>query len=240
LVSAPLKNPLTASTVQSAHHIDHFGVKPMNNQEREQLSRLLNQLGEIKLSTQDKDLDAEQLIHTATANQPDAGYLLVQRTLLLEQALQAAKTQITDLQNQLQNRQPAAMSNFLDNDPWGQVKTKSSPVPGADGYAIPQSNQQPPISAFGGGASSFLGNVATTAAGVVAGSFLMQGLGSLIGHHSSPWGHQAANSREPATGTAASTDDFNSDNSESASIHNADFQVEDDDTLQDGNDSDWI
>jgi hypothetical protein len=35
----------------------------------------------------------------------------------------------------------------------------------------------------GGGGGSFLGNVASTAAGVVAGSFLFQGIESLLGHH---------------------------------------------------------
>src|SRR5574343_1367189 len=139
----------------------------MNNQEREQISRFLNQLGDIKLSAQDKDVEAEQLIRTATANQPDAVYLLVQRALLLDQALQTAKGQIADLQNQLQNRQPAAGS-FLDNDPWAQAATKPRAIPGADRYAVPQNAPQPLGSSFGAGASSFLGNVATTAAGVVA------------------------------------------------------------------------
>lgn len=211
----------------------------MNNQEREHISRFLNQLGEIKLSAENKDLEAEQLIRSATANQPDAVYLLVQRALLLEQALQTAKGQLADLQNQLQNRPSAATGGFLDNDPWGQTATKSRPVPGAERYAMPQTNQQPPVSAFGGGASSFLGNVATTAAGVVAGSFLFQGIENLMGHHASPWEHQAANVHEPVN-ESTTINNFYGDSPESSAMHEASYQVDEDDTFQDDNDSDWI
>ena len=211
----------------------------MNNQEREHISRFLNQLGEIKLSAQDKDSDAEQLIRAATAHQPDAVYLLVQRALLLEQALQSAKGQIADLQNQLQNRQPAAVGSFLDNDPWGQAATRSRPVPGIDRYAMPQNTQQPPASNFGAGASSFLGNVATTAAGVVAGSFLFQGIENLMGHHASPWEHQAASFHEPVA-ESTTINNYYGDNAEPSSIHEASYQPDEDDTFQDDNDSDWI
>ena len=211
----------------------------MNNQEREQISRFLNQLGEIKLSAADKDLEAEQLIQIATAKQPDAVYLLVQRALLLEQALQTAKGQITDLQNQLQSRQPTAMGGFLDNDPWAQSATKSRQVPGVDRYAMPQNTQQPPISPFGGGASNFLGNVATTAAGVVAGSFLFQGIENLMGHHASPWEHQAANLNEPASETTT-INNFYGDTADPSSIHDASYQVDEDDTFQNDSGSDWI
>lgn len=211
----------------------------MNNQEREQISRFLNQLGEIKLAAEHKDLEAEQLIYAATAKQPDAVYLLVQRTLLLEQALQTAKGQISDLQNQLQSRQPAAMGSFLDNDPWGPAVAKPRQVPGADRYAMPQNTQQPPSSAFGGGASSFLGNVATTAAGVVAGSFLFQGIENLMGHHASPWEHQAVDAHEPA-GETTTINNFYGDSAEPSAIHDASYQVDEDDTFQNDSDSDWI
>jgi hypothetical protein len=219
--------------------VDYLELIHMNNQEREQISRFLNQLGEIKLTAEAKDSEAEQLIRSASSNQPDAVYLLVQRALLLEQALQTAKGQISDLQNQLQSRQPAVMGSFLDNDPWGQAAGKSRQVPGADRYAMPQNTQQPPVSAFGGGTSSFLGNVATTAAGVVAGSFLFQGIGNLMGHHASPWEHQAADVHEPASETTT-INNFYDDTTEPSSIHDASYQVDEDDSFQNDSDSDWI
>lgn len=159
----------------------------MNSQEHDQLNQLLKQLGEVKLTA--KDADAEILIREATAHQPDATYLLVQRTLLLEQALNSAKARIEELQNQLQNSQPVQKGGFLSNDPWAQPAVKAGPIPSTGSPQVPQYATQPSASAVGGG-SSFLGNVATTAAGVAAGSFLFQGIENLMGHHSSGFGQQ--------------------------------------------------
>lgn len=172
----------------------------MNSQERDQLSQFLKQLGEVKLA--EKDVEAEALIRETAARQPDAAYLLVQRALLLEQALNGAKARINELQNQLQSGQSAQRGGFLDNDPWAQpVGGNGGQVPGIGNYQVPRyaAPAQPQPSAFGGG-SSFLGNVATTAAGVVAGSFLFQGIESLMGHHGGAgagWGQHAAAEQAP-------------------------------------------
>jgi len=168
----------------------------MNTQERDQLNQLLKQLIEFKLSS--KDSEAESLIQQAVAHQPDATYLLVQRALLLEHALNNAKAQINDLQRQLQNSQPANNSgSFLGADPWAQPTSNNAGVPGAanyqpNRYAQPMPQQVPaqPQPQAGGlfGGGSFLGNVATTAAGVMAGSFLFQGIENLMGHHGGGFG----------------------------------------------------
>ena len=177
----------------------------MNNQERAQLTQFLNQLLEVKLS--EKNSEAENLIHEAVARQPDAAYLLVQRSLLQDQALQAAQAKITDLQNQLQQTRPVSPSNsFLNGDPWASAPANPNGVPGASSYQIPSAGGGAVNSGFAravpqnpgvGIGSSFLGNVATTAAGVVAGSFLFQGIESLLGHHQSGFGQQAFNEHTP-------------------------------------------
>ncbi|ATG89613.1 DUF2076 domain-containing protein [Methylomonas koyamae] len=153
----------------------------MNPQERDQLNLFLKQLAEARVGA--KDAEAAQLIADSVAKQPDAAYLLVQRAMLLEQALNSAKNQIADLQQQLQTSAAAApRGGFLSNDPWAQAPTAGG-VPGAGNYQIPRNAPMPPqASAFGAG-SSFLGNIATTAAGVVAGSFLYHGIESLLGGH---------------------------------------------------------
>jgi hypothetical protein len=156
----------------------------MNSQERDQLNQLLKQLGEVKLTT--KDAEAEVMIREAAAGQPDATYLLVQRALLLEQAVTGAKARIDELQHQIQSSQSEQKGGFLSNDPWTQPATNAGSVPGAVNYQTPRAPQPQQASASGfGGGSSFLGNVATTAAGVVAGSFLFQGIENLMEHHSS-------------------------------------------------------
>lgn len=210
----------------------------MNPQEHDQLNQLLKQLGEVKLTA--KDREAENLIREAVAHQPDATYLLVQRTLLLEQALNSAKARIDELQNQLQNSQSGQRGGFLSNDPWSQPAVKASPVPSTGSSQVPQYAPQTSASAFAGG-SSFLGNVATTAAGVVAGSFLFQGIENLMGHHSSGLGQQPSGEQfteqtviKNYYGDDADQQAYNNDNSNDYLASN------DDDNFQDDyNDSNW-
>jgi hypothetical protein len=241
----------------------------MNTQERDQLNQLLKQLVEVKLAA--KDAEAESLIREASARQPDATYLMTQRILILEQALNGAKVRIDDLQNQLQRNQSSQSNSFLSNDPWAQpvAANSSVPVPGAGSYQIPRNVQQPPqqqqqpsmgASAFGGG--SFLGNVATTAAGVVAGSFLFQGIENMMGgHHSSGFGQQALNDHQPDQTVinnyygddakqladnndhSSNTNDYLADNNNGKDYlaSNDDDSFQDNDSFQDddNSDSDW-
>ncbi|MBM4200978.1 MAG: DUF2076 family protein [Gammaproteobacteria bacterium] len=156
----------------------------MNSQEREDLSRFLAQLTEVRLA--EKDREAESLISDAVARQPDAAYLLVQRAMLVEQALNSAKSRIAELQ---QGRRPESSNGeggFLaGRNPWAppHAVAGSGPVPGAGAYRIPPAVPGHGAGLGAGGGGSFLGSIATTAAGVVAGSFLFQGLENLLGHH---------------------------------------------------------
>lgn len=158
----------------------------MNPQERELLGQLLKQLAEAKISA--KDDEAEAMIREATQKQPDAAYLLVQRALLLEHALGVSKARNEELQNQVQSLQAGQKSSFLDNNPWTQPSSAPNPAP-VGNRQYPHQSTQPLLGSnlFGGG-STFLGNMATTAAGVVAGSFLFQGIENLMGHHNQAFG----------------------------------------------------
>ena len=106
----------------------------MTPQERELLQIFLQQLTHTQLAQ--KDLEADTLIREATMKQPDANYLLVQRAMGLDIALQASQ-------------------------------------------AVPQRSvtSAAPASSWGSG---MLGAVATTAVGVVAGSFLYNGIQSMM------------------------------------------------------------
>jgi uncharacterized protein len=168
----------------------------MNLQEREQLNLFLQQLMQVKASQ--KDADAEGLIREACARQPDAGYLLVQRAMQLEHALQSMKAQCDQLQAELDKTRSGAQGSFLsDPNAWGSRAIASAPAPaaaplGAAVAARPQgavSAAAAPAPSWGSG---ILGTVATTAAGVVAGSFLFQGISNLMGHHN-PGGEGALN-----------------------------------------------
>jgi hypothetical protein len=166
----------------------------MNAQESRILQEFLNQLVQVRGVAKDPQADA--LIAQAVAQQPDAAYLLAQRALLQEQALNAAKEQIAALQNQLQAQQSTGSGSFLDPaHAWGNHPADlSRSVSPAVMPSAPQ-NQPPMQSAataspapyarqgLPGGAGSFLGNVAATAAGVAGGAFLFHGIENLLGHH---------------------------------------------------------
>ncbi|SDP92220.1 hypothetical protein SAMN05216303_11085 [Rhodoferax sp. OV413] len=163
----------------------------MNTQERDQLTTFLQQLGQARAGV--KDSEAQTLIDNALARQPDAAYLLVQRCLLQDGALQAAQAQISNLQAELQQaRQGSAAGGpgFLDSNAWGWA-------PAVPSYVAPSPATAPAPGYYQGSpaplaaapsrfqAPSFLTSMATTAAGVAAGAFLFQGIESLMGHHGS-------------------------------------------------------
>src|SRR4051794_32100827 len=88
----------------------------MSPQDAQLLQDFLNQLVQVRGVA--KDPEAEAMIARAVAQQPDASYLLVQRALLLQQALDNAKAEMTALQNQLRAA-PQKAPAFLDPNAWG-------------------------------------------------------------------------------------------------------------------------
>ncbi|MHA6880849.1 DUF2076 domain-containing protein [Ralstonia pseudosolanacearum] len=154
----------------------------MTPQELQALESFLAQLTQAQAGT--KDPQAEARIAEAVARQPDAAYLLVQRAMLLDQALAGAKTQIAQLQTRLQTAQATGSGAFLDPaGTWGQHAGSAPPPAMASAPVAPAA--QPSRSGFlGDGMRSTLGSIATTAAGVAGGAFLFQGIESLFHHNS--------------------------------------------------------
>ena len=161
----------------------------MTPKERELLQNFLQQLEQTQAGA--KDAQAEGMIREASARQPDAAYLLVQRAMGLDLALQAAQTQMARLQTELDAaRTPVpAATGFLDSpNAWGRQAVPLSPSPQSTRPAASAAAaaNPPPVaapaapSAWGSG---MMGTLATTAAGVVAGSLLYQGIQGLMGHH---------------------------------------------------------
>jgi hypothetical protein len=143
----------------------------MTPQDTQLLQDFLAALTRAQVGT--KDRDAQTLIARAFAQQPDAAYLVVQRTLLLEQALQQAQARIAQLQQQ--------SSSFVGTRAWNP---EPRPAPGAapaTADALPP-RALPPSPEAGSPLSSFLGNAAATAAGVAGGAFLFHGLENVFGH----------------------------------------------------------
>ncbi len=194
----------------------------MSPSEIQLLQTFLTQL--VQTQALNKDQQAQSMIAEATAHQPDAAYLLVQRSLLLEQAVTNAQSQIAQLQTEnaeLKATRGNTAGGFLQatNTAWGNSVSSppiNSPISspstatsingtsGTNGTALAPAFANPMASApssgfFGGNAGNMLGTVAATAAGVAAGAFLFQGIENLVGNHH---GMNAGTNRE--TNPAAS------------------------------------
>ena len=172
----------------------------MTYEERDQLIRFLQLLVEAQAGP--KDPEADRLIREAFVAQPDAAYLLVQRVMQLEHALKDAS-----------EREAARSRSFVgDANSWGRAPVASQPGAPAGSMNTAMPMQQAPMgqaplaapqSRWGSG---LMGTVASTAVGVVAGSMLAQGIGSLFGgHHDQQKAFDPAAS-PPGSGTLVETD----------------------------------
>jgi len=151
----------------------------MNPQEKAQLEQFLQQLNSTQAGA--KDSDADVLITESVKKQPDASYLLVQRAMGLEMALQVAQKQMAEMQAQID--QTSKPSGFLSGiNSWGRAAPAQGAPANAMAAARPAAGAAQP-SSWGSG---MLGAIATTAVGVVAGSMLYQGIQSMMGHNSAP------------------------------------------------------
>jgi hypothetical protein len=167
----------------------------MNPQEKVQLEQFLQQLNSTQAGA--KDSDANTLIAESVKQQPDAAYLLVQRAMGLEMALQVAQKQMAEMQAQIDqtNQSNKPNSGFLSGiNSWGRAApAQGAPVNAMAAKPAAGAAQQ---SAWGSG---MLGAIATTAVGVVAGSMLYQGIQSMMGNNSTPdAGNGLGHSNTPA------------------------------------------
>jgi uncharacterized protein len=126
----------------------------------------------------------------------------VQTALVQDEALKRANARMEELQAQLDGgQQTRQQGGFLDSmreavlgrrEPRGSVPNVRSPATQTSAMAPPAYEggfgyppQTPTGPAFGSG-GSFLGTAASTAAGVIGGALLMDGIRSMFGHHAGP------------------------------------------------------
>lgn len=186
----------------------------MTPQEEQLLNSLIDRLNQTSL--QEKDPDAEALLNQRLAGNPDALYMLAQTVLVQNIALDQAKAQVGQLQQQLQQQrpQPAHTTSFLGRL-LGERDEQSAPPPlpeqqaptsgyqqvppqyatapqyGAPqypptGYPLQYASPYPPS-----GQPSFLRGAFQTAAGVAAGALAFEGIESMFrgfGHGGYGWG----------------------------------------------------
>ncbi len=177
----------------------------MTPQERQLVDELFDRLA--KLEEAPRDPDAERAIIDGLRRSPNAPYALVQTVLVQDEALKRANARIEALETG--GPQPQESRGFLDNmrdalfgreEPrrgsvpnartgglgssgaWGGTGASAPPSPPA-GYGAPPAGYGygPSPSPFGSG-GSFLGTAAASAAGVIGGAMLLNGIRSMFGH----------------------------------------------------------
>jgi len=187
----------------------------MTPQETQLVTDLFDRLA--KLEGAPRDAAAEKLISDGLQRAPHAVYALVQTALVQDEALKRANAHIEELQAQMESaeapepQQPASFLDAMRQPATGGVAARGSvpnvrpPVPGEpqnlqshesqSPSLQPQGGQPPPgypgSAPFGPG-GSFLGNAASTAAGMIGSSLLLNGIRSMFG--------QRAGSPEPSRG----------------------------------------
>ncbi|MGO9340226.1 MAG: DUF2076 domain-containing protein [Terracidiphilus sp.] len=169
----------------------------MTPQEEQLINSLVERVNQTQL--QEKDPDAEALLSKGLGSNPDALYILAQSVLIQNIALDQAKAQVAQLQQQVQQarQQPAHATSFLGNllghhDPPPPPQPAYTPVqqgyvpppPPPPGYD-PQYAQPQYVAA---GPPSFLRGAMQTAAGVAAGALAFEGVESIL-HGMGGFGH---------------------------------------------------
>jgi uncharacterized protein len=174
-------------------------------QEEQLLNSLVERVNQTQL--QEKDPDAEALLKQGLGANPDALYVLAQTVLVQNIALDQAKAQVTQLQQQVQQarQQPAHATSFLGNllghhDPAPPPMPVAQPAympppPPPPGYD-PQYQQPQYIPA---GQPSFLRGAMQTAAGVAAGALAFEGVEAVL-HGLGGFGHPGFGFGGPAMG----------------------------------------
>src|SRR5262249_20569787 len=167
----------------------------MTPQERELIADLFDRLA--RLESQPYDPDAERAIRVGWRGPRHAIYPLVQSVLVQDEALKAANARIEALESSATDAASARPSGFLDNMRdvlFGRTQPGRGSVPPVPpGSHLPPRPNAPPTpfgqpyaqGAFGQPSQgpSFLGTAAATAAGLVGGSLLLDGVRSALGGH---------------------------------------------------------
>ncbi len=148
----------------------------MTPQERDLIDSVFERLAQHAPA---KDADALARIREHLQRNPDAVYGLVQAVIVQEMSLQQAGAHIAELERQLTHGAGQSSGGFLSGlNPFARAPRPSAPVPAAPWTQAPQPQAGPWGQSQGG---SFLGNVATMAAGVAGGTLLADGIASLFG-----------------------------------------------------------
>jgi uncharacterized protein len=173
----------------------------MTPEERKLVIELFDRLA--TLEDAQRDPDAERLIKDGMRQAPNAPYALVQTVLVQDEALKRANARLRQLESG--NEAPARDTSFLgamrdtvfgareNRGSVPSVRSGASSLTSDSGMSAAwRTGTQPAAPGWVAGAApaapfasggSFLGTAASTAAGVIGGALLLDGIRSMMGHH---------------------------------------------------------
>jgi len=228
----------------------------MTPQERQLVAELFDRLAALENAA--RDADAERAIAEGLARAPHGAYALVQTAIVQDEALKRANARIAELEGQ--GAEPPRQGGFLDSmreallgrdarrGSVPSVRPAAASTSGTSAWAggAPAGYGQPMMAQPIGSGGSFLGTAAASAAGVIGGAMLLNGIRSMFGHSygagaydpglapgftGSPWGDAA----DSDLARQAGIDHIGNDRAGFLG-GNDDVQPEDDGGYADGND----
>jgi hypothetical protein len=150
----------------------------MTPHERELISKVADELRTADRSAIDPE--AEQLIRTEVAAQRNAAYLLTQRVIVQELALQQAQAKIDELQGR---GGATGRGNFLPGAAGAGAIPGAQGQPWGHGHPEPAPQPAPAGGGGGGGVGNFLKTAAAAAAGTVAANLIYDGIRHYAAEH---------------------------------------------------------
>jgi uncharacterized protein len=206
----------------------------MTPEERQLITGLFDRLRSF--GRPDKDKEAEALINQSVRAMPDAPYMLVQSTLIQEQALEATHSRLQEVEGRLRDleegrsKSASSSGSFLGGLFGTRAAAPPSQPPAASSdrqspWSGSAQQQMAPPPASGG----FLQSAMTTAAGVAGGMLAAGAIRDLLGGgaHANPVHAAEARRDHEALARQDAEDDARSDARDQDAQDDADADAED-------------
>lgn len=154
----------------------------MDRNDSQAIEQLFSKLDAVERQAPPRDGEAEAYIRDRIASQPGAPYYMAQTIIVQEQALEAARARIEELEAQAQQHSGGILGGLFGNS---RPPQRSGTVPriGRAGTAAPQSPLPAGVTnnARAGAGGGFLAGAAQTAMGVAGGVLLGNAIAGMFG-----------------------------------------------------------
>ncbi len=194
--------------------------------------------------TLEKDGEAEALINKSVRAHPDATYMLVQTTLIQEQAIEFANNRLQEVEERMrkldEQRQQthSGSGSFLGGLFGGRGSTDPAPKGSGPSPWSDNTTQSPPITSAAQG--GFMRSAMTTAAGVAGGMLAAGAIRDMLGAnaHANPVNTEQARGNHETLGQQDAAEDVQSDARDKDVTDDASADADDDtDAADDATDS---